>query len=86
MTPIVERVDPETIEGAIEHNVAAFLLALGAAGGGEVGDDAKLGFVLGGSPIDYHNAVFRSRLGEDEADAAIAGVVAVMARHGLPAS
>jgi GNAT superfamily N-acetyltransferase len=41
----------------IEGNVAAFLLEMGATGGGYTRADDEATWTLGGSPIGYHNAV-----------------------------
>lgn len=61
---------------AVEENTAEFLLALGRAGGGEERDERgagrRLHWVIGGSPIAYHNAVFRAELDDRSADRAIA--------------
>ena len=70
----------------IEANLAAFLLAMGQAGGGEGFVSPRLSFTIGGSPIDYHNAVFAARLDPSEADAAIARSVALFRHHGVPGS
>lgn len=43
----------------IETNVASFLMEMGRAGGGTPRDDADITWTVGGSPIDYHNAVVR---------------------------
>jgi hypothetical protein len=48
---------PGNVAALIEANDAAFLMALGTAGGGEVPDDPRLRWVIGGSPVDYHNCV-----------------------------
>src|SRR5687768_16617979 len=59
------------IARAVEDNVAEFLLALGRAGGGRERDDAEITWVIGGSPIAYHNCVVRADLEPERADAAI---------------
>jgi len=56
---------------AIEANGAKFLLDLGRAGGGEERHD-DLDWVIGGSPIDYHNAIYGARLTKADADAGVA--------------
>ena len=56
---------------AVEDNEAEFLLALGRAGGGRERDDAEITWVIGGSPIAYHNCVVRADFGPERADAAI---------------
>ena len=59
--PSVERADPgDAGRGAlIERNTAAFLLQMGAAGGGDERSDEQATWTVGGSPIGYHNAVVR---------------------------
>jgi GNAT superfamily N-acetyltransferase len=56
---------------AIEHNSAEFLLALGRAGDGEEKDTPEIHWIIGGSPIDYHNCVVRAVLTPETTDAAI---------------
>ncbi len=76
-----------TSEGRlVEANLEAFLLALGRAGGGEERLGPELCWTIGGSPIDYHNAVFGARLAAEDADAAITQSLAVMHRRGVPGS
>lgn len=70
---------------AIEENGAEFLLAMGRAGGGEERND-QLRWIIGGSPIDYHNAVVAARLEPAGAGAAIAASIACMRRHKVPGS
>jgi GNAT superfamily N-acetyltransferase len=50
-------VDNAELTRAIEDNAAELLMAMGAAGGGSQRDDAGARWTIGGSPIDYHNAV-----------------------------
>ena len=77
----------DDIVRAIEENVAAFLLAMGRAGGGEERDEgAKVRWTVGGSPIAYHNAVVRAQLEPEEADAAIDEFVQRLRRRGVPGS
>ncbi|GAA1588751.1 MULTISPECIES: GNAT family N-acetyltransferase [Kribbella] len=45
---------------AIEENAAGLLMAMGAAGGGSQRADDRATWTIGGSPIDYHNAVVRA--------------------------
>ncbi|HWD82291.1 MAG TPA: N-acetyltransferase, partial [Kribbella sp.] len=45
---------------AIEDNLAELLMAMGAAGGGSQRVDDRATWTIGGSPIDYHNAVVRA--------------------------
>lgn len=55
--------DPARLTPAIEANLAELLLALGRAGGAEERDEPSIQWVIGGSPIDYHNCVVRADLG-----------------------
>ncbi|WP_238161280.1 hypothetical protein [Kribbella antibiotica] len=49
--------DDSELVRAIEDNTAELLMAMGAAGGGSQRDDATARWTIGGSPLDYHNAV-----------------------------
>jgi hypothetical protein len=60
---------------AIEANTNDFLLALGRAAGSEERNDADIQWIIGRSPIDYHNAVVRANLSPDRADVAIAASI-----------
>ncbi len=42
---------------AIEDNAAELLMAMGTAGGGTQRETSDVRWTIGGSPIDYHNAV-----------------------------
>lgn len=75
----------ERITGLIEHNTAELLLQMGAAGGGVQRDDA-VRWTIGGSPIDYHNAVVAASLDDSTADHAIAESVQELKKHGVPGS
>jgi ribosomal protein S18 acetylase RimI-like enzyme len=68
---ILTGMDPDTRIHAIEENTAAFLLALGRAGGGEERDDTEITWTIGGSPLSYHNAVVRANPTPETADEAI---------------
>src|SRR5438445_13791889 len=61
-TAIITDTSPTALAHAIEENGAEFLLALGRAGGGEERADSLVHWSIGGSPIDYHNAVVRAQL------------------------
>src|SRR4051794_23965345 len=74
----------ESMVQAIEANTSAFLVELGRAGGGEERDDATIHWVIGGSPIDYHNCVVRADLAPDTADEAIKASIACFQAHGVP--
>ena len=67
-----------------EANDAAFLMGLGQAGGGEVRDDPRLRWVIGGSPVDYHNCVVHAELAPGEVDAAIDAVVERFRVYSVP--
>ncbi|MGC4939144.1 GNAT family N-acetyltransferase [Kribbella sp. DT2] len=69
---------------SVEDNAAELLLAMGTAGGGVRRDDAKVRWTIGGSPLDYHNAVVAADLPADEADAVIAESLDLMKAHGVP--
>jgi GNAT superfamily N-acetyltransferase len=81
----MESVD-DALTAAIEGNLAEFLLAMGRAGGGVERDDARIGWTVGGSPIDYHNAVVRAHLAPADADDEIRAWQAELRRRGLPGS
>lgn len=71
----------------IEDNVSAFLLQLGAAGGGETRDDDVVTWTMGGSPIGYHNAVVRCAARDTAGARSIVDESrATLERHGVPGS
>jgi GNAT superfamily N-acetyltransferase len=69
---------------AIEANTSDFLLALGRAAGSEERNDADIHWIIGQSPIDYHNAVVRANLPPDRADAAIAASIERFRAYQVP--
>jgi GNAT superfamily N-acetyltransferase len=73
-----------TLTHAIEENGAQFLLALGRAAGAEERDDRQIQWVIGGSPIDYHNCVVRADLAPAAADQAIAASIERFQQHRVP--
>lgn len=75
---------PEAMQYAIEANGAAFLFAMGQAGGGDQYSDHSITWTLGGSPIDYHNAVVAADLSQEELDSVIAQVEARLNAARLP--
>jgi GNAT superfamily N-acetyltransferase len=83
--PLQDLADAKLV-AAIEENAAEFLLALGRAGGGEERAARSIHWTIGGSPLDYHNAVVRADLAEDEVDAAIAACIDRLRAHGVPGS
>lgn len=74
----------DPIVHAIEENTAGFLMAMGRAGGGEERDDGTVRWTIGGSPIDYHNAVASAALGPAEADDVIRRSIERFREHGVP--
>lgn len=84
MVAAVSDLAPSTLIAAIEGNAAEFLLELGRAGGGEERAERNIQWIIGGSPIDYHNAVVRADLAADEVDAAIAASQDRLRAHGVP--
>jgi GNAT superfamily N-acetyltransferase len=71
---------------AIEENGAEFLMALGRAAGAEVRDDGRVRWVIGNSPIDYHNCVVHADLTEEEADGEIEASLERMRAYRVPGS
>ena len=69
---------------AVERNASELLLRMGAAGGGVQRDDAKVRWTIGGSPLDYHNAVVAADLTAEDADAVIAESRELMKAHAVP--
>lgn len=69
---------------AIEENAVEFLLALGRAGGAEERNEPQIQWVIGGSPIDYHNAVVRADLAPGVADEVIVASRERMRARGVP--
>ena len=84
MHPIQQDISPAAMVHAIERNTEEFLLALGRAGGGEERNDEHLRWTIGGSPIDYHNAVTHADLTPETADEAIAASIERMKALGVP--
>lgn len=77
---------PESVIRAIEDNAAEFLLAMGRAGGGAENCDPQICWTIGGSPIDYHNAVVRTHLTDIPPEHAIEAVVMQFRAHHVPGS
>jgi GNAT superfamily N-acetyltransferase len=74
----------QTMIRAIEENGAEFLLAMGRAAGAEERRDATIHWVIGGSPVDYHNAVIRADLSSDDVDATIRATIERFETLGVP--
>src|SRR5215216_1540043 len=71
---------------AIEENGAEFLMDLGRAAGAEERDDGRVRWVVGNSPIGYHNCVVYADLNLAEADGEIEASLKRMRAHGVPGS
>lgn len=78
--------DDAELVRAIEENAAELLMAMGAAGGGRQRDEAGVRWTIGGSPIDYHNAVVVADLTTEAADAVIADSLQELRNHNVPGS
>lgn len=85
MTQTAEMDDAELIR-AIEGNAAELLLAMGAAGGGRQRSDQAVRWTIGGSPIDYHNAVVTCSVDDRTAEVVVAESLQELKDHGVPGS
>jgi GNAT superfamily N-acetyltransferase len=79
-------VDDAELVRAIEGNAAELLMTMGAAGGGRQRDEAGVRWTIGGSPIDYHNAVVAASLDDASADRVIAESLQVLKDQAVPGS
>ncbi len=87
MSPILQDLNNQaSVVRAIERNTAEFLLAMGKAGGGEERRSQEISWTIGGSPIDYHNAVVHAHLSAEGADRAIREVIEKFTLHNVPGS
>jgi GNAT superfamily N-acetyltransferase len=68
----------------MECNLAEFLLTMGKAGGAEEVRSPRLAWTIGGSPIDYHNAVVTADLSEPEAETVSSEVASRLKARGVP--
>jgi hypothetical protein len=84
--PPLDDLAPTSLIRAIEANTRAFLLALGRAGGAEERDDPSIQWVIGGSPLAYHNCVVRATLSPDSVEGAIAASLDRLQAHAAPGS
>jgi len=71
---------------AIEENTRAFLLTLGRPGGGEERDEPGIQWIIGGSPLAYHNCVVRAALTAETIDEAIGASLECLHRHNVAGS
>jgi ribosomal protein S18 acetylase RimI-like enzyme len=69
---------------AIEENGAEFLLAMGRAAGAEEHQSPEIHWIIGGSPIDYHNGVVRANLPPDIIDGVIQASIRRFESRGVP--
>ncbi|GAA1601951.1 hypothetical protein GCM10009789_65170 [Kribbella sancticallisti] len=76
--------DDAELVRAIEGNAAELLMRMGAAGGGGQRDDGGVRWTIGGSPIDYHNAVVGASLDDDSVDRVIAESLRELRDRGVP--
>lgn len=76
--------DDAELVRAIEENAAELLMAMGAAGGGEQREDKAVRWTIGGSPIDYHNAVVAADLTAESAGAVVAESLQELQYHNVP--
>jgi len=77
----------DELAALIEANVAAFLLEMGAAGGGVEREDREVHWTVGGSPIGYHNAIVRFDVDdEDRARTIVDEWSAELGARGVPGS
>jgi ribosomal protein S18 acetylase RimI-like enzyme len=80
--------DKRGVIGAIEGNAAELLLAMGRAGGGDEVHEPHITWTIGGSPIDYHNAVVHADLSRTTLtpDAVITDVIDQFRAHNVAGS
>src|SRR4051812_26006361 len=71
---------------ALEENGAEFLLEMGRTGGGEERNHDGVQWIVGGSPLDYHNAVVRASLTDERCDQEIMAFQAALAGKGVAGS
>jgi GNAT superfamily N-acetyltransferase len=78
--------DSHSVVKAIEQNTADFLLALGRSGGGEEYCATELHWIIGGSPLAYHNCVISSNVSPEKVDSDIAAVIGQFRLKNVPGS
>ncbi|PJJ73140.1 acetyltransferase (GNAT) family protein [Diaminobutyricimonas aerilata] len=83
MDALPATVDDAALARAVERNTAELLLRMGDVGGGSR-RDGDVAWTLGGSPIDYHNAVVGAALDAATAPAVILESRETLARAGVP--
>ncbi|GLV55721.1 hypothetical protein KDH_25650 [Dictyobacter sp. S3.2.2.5] len=70
----------------IEANTNEFLLTLGRRGGGEECNEAGRQWIIGGSPLAYHNCVIRAHLSEENVDEVIEDSIRLLQSYNVPGS
>ncbi|WP_222124140.1 GNAT family N-acetyltransferase [Microbacterium paludicola] len=83
--PLPVDTDDAALTQALERNTAELLLRMGDAGGGHRRSDA-VSWTLGGSPLDYHNAVVAADLDAQSVEAAIRESLDTLRHARLPGS
>ncbi len=71
---------------ALEENSAEFLLEMGRTGGGEERNYDGIQWTVGGSPLDYHNAVVRAMLTGETCVQEIKAFQAALTQKEVPGS
>src|SRR5437879_5326608 len=69
---------------AIEENTREFLLELWRTGGGEERDEPEIQWIIGGSPVGYHNCIVRATIAEERVDETIETVKQRLQAHRVP--
>jgi GNAT superfamily N-acetyltransferase len=77
---------PETKIHLIEANGAEFLLALGRAAGAQERQEPHIHWIIGNSPLDYHNCVVRANLRPETADQEIEASITAFRIQQVPGS
>lgn len=80
----LQDVSEQSLIRAIEENVQEFLLELGRLGGGEERDEPGIQWIIGGSPIDYHNCVVRANLVQGQIDETVETLKQQLQAHQVP--
>lgn len=75
-----------TTADLIETNFVEFLLSMGRAGGADERSDDEIAWTIGGSPINYHNAVVRCSASEAQGKALVGQWGSELRQRSLPGS
>ena len=68
----------------IESNGTEFLLTMGRASGSEEKNTEHIRWIIGGSPIGYHNAVVMATLPKDTVEMQVKASIDCMQKYGVP--